>query len=100
MSEYKRLDTASFNALIDNKSSFLSEYADIQKEYISAVEDLIEIWKGRGSEAFYDDAMAIKSNIVGIGDILQTMCDMLEDCKSVFEECDISLETVNRDAVQ
>lgn len=99
MSEYKLLDTTSFNKFIDNRDKFLSEYVAIQKEYVNAVEDLISIWQGKGAKAFYEDATVIKTNIIGIGDILQTMCDMLIDCKSVFDECDISIGKVNKDTI-
>ena len=99
MPEYKRLDTTSFDALIKNKDKFLLEYSAIQKEYLDAVDDLIGVWEGKGAKTFYEDAMVIKTNIVGIGDILQTMCDMLIDCKNVFAECDVSIGNVNKDAL-
>lgn len=98
MAELKLLDTQAFNDFIDNKDTFLTEYTKIQSDYNKIVEDLVKIWKGRGATAFYEDAMTIKSNISGIADILQTMCDMLTDCKNVFDECDAALNKVNKEA--
>ena len=100
MSEYKLLDTGAFNAFIENQDDFVKEYEEIEKEYISIVKDLIAIWKGRGATAFSDDAAIVKSNIVGVGEILQTMCDMLIDCREVFDECDRAVGKSNRKATK
>ena len=99
MSEYKLLDTGAFNRFIEKQGKFVQEYDSIRNEYDSIVNELTKIWKGRGADAFTEDAGIVKTNIVGIGDILQTMCDMLIDCRDVFEECDRSIGQSNRDAV-
>ena len=96
--EFKLLDTGAFNEFIDNQGSYVKEYEAIKKEYDSIVSDLLAFWKGRGADAFSEDAQAVKSNIVGIGDILQTMCDMLIDCREVFNECDHAVGQNNRNA--
>ena len=98
MAEYKRLDTGVFNEFIENQNSILKEYDSIKQEYDAIVKDLTAVWKGRGADAFAEDARTVKANIVGIGDILQTMCDMLIDCRDVFDECDGAIGTANRNA--
>ena len=99
MSKFKLLDTSSFDNFINNKNKFIDTYESIQKDYIKIVDELMENWKGKGAEAFYKDAMEIKTNISNIGEILQTMCDMLIDCKKIYEECDKSIKEVNKNAL-
>jgi uncharacterized protein YukE len=98
MAEYNCLDTGTFDAFIDKQDGFVREYEEIKAEYASIVRDLTAIWKGRGADAFKEDAAAVQTNIVGIGDMLQTMCDMLIDCREVFSECDQSIGKANKDA--
>jgi uncharacterized protein YukE len=100
MSEYKLLDTGVFNVFIDKQGEFVKEYNAIKEEYDSIVSDLTDIWRGRGADAFRSDANTVKSNIVGIGDMLRTMCDMLIDCRDVFHECDTAVGNSNREAAE
>ena len=60
---------------------------------------LLGKWEGVGADAFKGDSNIVRSNIAGLGDILKTMCDMLFDCREVFNECDKPLGAANRDAV-
>lgn len=93
---YVVLDTRAFDKAIKKKSSFIQRYNSINNEYDRIVNDLLTNWKGAGAKAFADDAKAVKTNIAGIFDILKIMCDTLEDCKAVFEECDQGLGEFNR----
>lgn len=91
MAEYKLLDTSYFDDFINQTSKWVNEYERIQKQYDAIVKYLANNWKGNGAKAFQEDAKHIKSTIIGIGDILKTMCDMLYDCKDVFMESDQTL---------
>ena len=96
MSEYVKLDTRAFDRAIAQKDSLVREYNEINTEYERAVSALLNNWRGRGANAFQDDAKKVKENITGIYDILKIMCDTLTDCRDVFGECDKSLGDYNR----
>jgi WXG100 family type VII secretion target len=85
------LDTKAFNAVRDTTDKLVSEYDKIKTDYDSIVNTLLENWKGRGADAFRDDATKVKTNIGGIYDILKTMCDTLKECEEVFAEKDRAL---------
>ena len=90
------LDTRAFDAVIEKKEDLITSYAKINEEYDRIVKSLLDNWKGRGADAFQRDAQTVKTNIVGIYDILKIMCDTLTDCRKVFEECDKTLGDFNR----
>ena len=90
------LDTRCFDQAIAMRPSLVQQYEKIDTTYTETVETLLKNWKGRGAEAFADDARTVKTNITGIFEILKVMCDTLEDCREVFAECDKSLGDYNR----
>ena len=94
---YVVLDTKAFDEAIARKQGLINSYNALNEEYDRIVKTLMENWKGRGAAAFQKDATTVKTNIVGIFDILKTMCDTLCDCKEIFSECDASLGECNRD---
>lgn len=93
---YIRLDTAAFDAAIAMKTRLIQDYNTINDEYDAIVSKLKENWKGEGADAFFKDARIVKSNLVGLFDMVKMMCDTLEDCKEIFTECDTSLGEYNR----
>lgn len=93
---YIVLDTKAFDAAIAQKQDLINSYNSLNKEYDRIVSTLLENWKGRGSTSFQKDAQTVKTNIVGIFDILKTMCDTLTDCREIFSECDTALGEYNR----
>lgn len=90
------LDTRAFDKALEMKDTLLKDYDAINKDFDDAVNALLKNWKGRGADAFKKDAQTVRTNIVGLNDILKTMCDMLEDCKDIFAECDSALGEFNR----
>ena len=95
---YVLLDTKAFDEAIAKKDGLIKTYTELNDEYDRIVNTLMENWKGRGAAAFEKDARTVKTNITGIFDILKIMCDTLEDCKLVFQECDTALGECNRNA--
>lgn len=93
---YVVLDTRAFDAAIGMKEDLIRFYDALNTEYDRIVNTLMQNWKGRGADAFKNDAKAVKTNIIGIYDILKTMCDTLEDCRTIFAECDSALGEYNR----
>lgn len=100
MADYNLLDTSSFEAFISSQGKLRQQYNDIQAQYRRIVNELLEHWKGRGADAFKEDSEKVMSNLIGIQDILSTMCDTLSDCYDIFSECDNSLGANNRNAVE
>ena len=100
--EYVVLDTKAFKEAIEKKEDLINAYNELNQEYDRIINKLMRNWKGRGATAFQKDAQTVKTNIVGIFDILKTMCDTLEDCRAIFAECDTALGEHNRnpDAVK
>ena len=94
--EFVILDTRAFDEVLAKKQDLINSYNAINQEYDRIVAALLENWKGRGATAFQKDAQTVRTNIVGIFDILKTMCDTLQDCKAIFSECDASLGEYNR----
>ena len=90
------LDTKAFDEAIARKQSLIDSYNALNQEYDRIVNNLMANWKGRGAAAFQKDATTVKTNIVGIFDILKTMYDTLSDCKEIFAECDAALGEYNR----
>lgn len=90
------LDTKAFDEAIAKKQDLINSYNALNQEYDRIVNSLLDNWKGRGAAAFQKDAMTVKTNIVGIFDILKIMCDTLSDCKEIFAECDAALGEYNR----
>lgn len=93
---YVVLDTRAFDAAIAKKADLIHDYDALNTEYDRIVSTLLANWKGKGAEAFRKDAQTVKTNIVGIYDILRIMCDTLTDCRTVFTECDSALGEYNR----
>lgn len=93
--EFVVLDTSAFDRAIAKKQTLINSYNAINEEYDRIVSNLLTNWKGRGATAFQKDALTVRTNIVGIFDILKTMCDTLTDCREIFAECDKALGTFN-----
>lgn len=98
MAEFRVLDTGKFDDFIGQKDNLIKRYNELSEEYDTIVKNLLENWKGRGAKAFDEDAKAIKMNIAGLHEILNSMCDVLIDCKEVFVECDEALCESNKTA--
>lgn len=90
------LDTKALDIAIEKKNGLVSLYTELNSDYDRIVNKLMQNWKGKGADAFLNDAQVVKTNIVGIFDILKIMCDTLIDCKEIFKECDVSLGDYNR----
>lgn len=90
------LDTRAFDNALDKKSDILKEYDAITKEYDTICKKLLENWKGKGADAFRKDCETVNTNIVGVQDILKTMCDTIADCRDIFAECDKTMGEYNR----
>ncbi len=93
---YVVLDTKAFDAAIAQKDGLIQAYDALNTEYDRIVSTLLRNWKGKGADAFMNDAQTVKTNITGIYDILKIMCDTLTDCRAVFAECDTGLGEYNR----
>lgn len=91
------LDTRAFDTVLNSKRWIIAEYNSINEEYDRIIQTLKASWKGKGADAFMEDAATVKKNITSICDILKTMCDVLQDCKDVYAECDHALGNYNRD---
>lgn len=96
METYELLDTGAFEKFISSRTQLKERYQEIRDRYNRIVQDLMNGWKGRGAEAFESDTEKIITNITGLQDILATMCDTLQDCRSIFDQCDTSLGSGNR----
>ena len=94
--EYVCLDTKAFDAAISKKQDLINTYNELNTTYDRIVDELMKNWKGKGAAAFKRDAQTVKTNIVGIFDILKIMCDTLTDCREIFSECDTSMGEYNR----
>ena len=93
--EYVLLDTSAFDRAIAQKEKLRYEYRALNNDYDRIVQELSENWKGRGAEAFKKSAKDIRTNIVSLSEILDTMMQTLIDCKTVFEEYDRELGKYN-----
>lgn len=93
---YVVLDTKAFDAAIEKKADLINSYNALNTEYDRIVTALLSNWKGKGATAFKKDVQTVKTNIVGIYDILKIMCDTLTDCRAIFAECDSALGEYNR----
>ena len=67
---YVVLDTKAFDAAIAKKADLINSYNALNTEYDRIVTALLNNWKGKGATAFKKDAQTVKTNIVGIYDIL------------------------------
>lgn len=94
---FKKLDTKSFDEFFKNKEHFISKYDAINSSYDRIVNNLLENWKGKGADAFKNDAQRIKTNVGTIYDTLQDMFNTLTDCYNVIKECDTSMGEFNKD---
>ena len=83
MDEYVLLDTGIIRNAISRKAEFLKRYDDLRDEYVRIVKELSENWK------------KVQKKIGSIYDILKTMSDTIDDCITVFSECDTSLGKYN-----
>lgn len=93
------LDTTKFIEFIEEKPKLLTEYQCLLDKYNEIVETLTGSdgkWKGVGADAFASDAEIVKTNIVGLGDILATMCNTLQDALEIFDECDKSIGQIDK----
>ena len=95
--QYVVLDTSTFNKALEKKQPLVDMYYQLNNKYDAIVKKLMESWKGSGATAFAEDAKIVRTNLVGVFEILKMMCDTLEDCKEIFSECDHALGEYNRD---
>jgi len=89
------IDTKAFDAVMDIKDELVSDYDKLNSEYDRIIETLLSNWQGKGADAFREDATKVKTNIGGIHDILNTMCDTLTDCRSIIAETDTAMGDFN-----
>lgn len=97
------LDTAKIIEFIEEKPKILTEYERLLNKYNEIVDTLTGVdgkWKGVGADAFASDAEIVKTNIVGLGDILATMCSTLQDALEIYDECDRSIGQTNKDVLK
>lgn len=92
---FKLIDTDAFDRAIAKREEFLTRYDQINQDYQNIIEELLENWEGKGADAFRTDSQEVRTNLTGIYDVLKTMCDMLEDCRTVFGEVDTALGQYN-----
>lgn len=100
IAEFQLLDTGYIQAFIGKQEEIKSQYRDLLTRYDTITKQLMENWKGNGADAFREDAQKVTKNIAGIGDILTTMCDALNDCLDIISECDASLGKANRETME
>ena len=93
---YVKLDTRCFDRALEKKEKIIESYNSLNTEYDTCIKKLMQNWKGKGADAFQQDALTVKRNIVGIYEILTLMFDTLTDCRQIFEECDQGLGNSNR----
>lgn len=97
------LDTTKFIEFIEEKPMLLTEYERLLNKYDEIVKTLTGPdgkWKGVGADAFASDAEIVKTNIIGLGDILATMCNTLQDALEIFDECDKSIGQANKEVLK
>lgn len=97
------LDTTKFIEFIEEKPKLLTEYERLLNKYNEIVETLTGAdgkWKGIGADAFASDAEIVKTNIIGLGDILTTMCNTLQDVLEIFDECDRTIGQTNKNVLK
>ena len=92
---YVLLDTSAFDSAIAQRERLENEYKALNDDYDRIVRELSENWRGRGADAFKKSATDIRTNIVGISDILDTMMQTLIDCREVFRDYDKKLGEYN-----
>ena len=97
MSGVNYLNIQNFDDFMNARQNLLERYNELSKEYDNIVEKLLLNWKGRGADAFRDEARNVKSNLAGIEDVLNTMCDILADCATVYKSYDSALGKANRE---
>lgn len=97
MAEHTLLDTRAIDKFLDQRASLIKRYQDLDAEYDKIIQSLKQEWKGRGADAFFEDAKNVKSNITGIKEVLNSMCDLLKNCRDIYGETDTSLGKANRD---
>ena len=95
--EYVLIDTSVIDAVISQKEHLVNEYNAINDEFDQIVNRLLNNWSGKGADAFREDAQTVRTNIIGIYDILKIMCDTLQDCRDVIAEADAALGQYNRE---
>lgn len=93
---YICLDTRAIDNVIKMREALIAAYDRLNDYYDRSVNRLLQNWVGHGADAFKKDAETVRTNIVGIFDILKTMCDTLEDCREIFGKCDATLGVSNR----
>lgn len=98
MAEYVLLDTSAFLEFIEKKDSILTKYHSLEQEYDSIIDTLLENWEGQGAIAFRGDSNKVRKNIASLGDVLDTMCETLQGCLDIFDECDEALGRINRES--
>ena len=84
---YNLLNTGMIQKAVAKRDDILQKYDKINSDYDAIVKKLLDNWKGDGAEAF---------DLTGVYEILKIMCDTLQDCLSVFQECNAGLEEYNR----
>ncbi len=92
--EYVCLDTRVIKRCLDRKNEFIKKYNKINTKYTTLMSKIY--WTGKGADAFFDDAQKVRTNLKGIADVLNGMCDTLKNCLDVIEETDKTLGEFNR----
>lgn len=100
MKDYNVLDTRAFEKFTSSKDELISRYSLLTEEYDSVVNYLSTNWKGKGADAFIEDAEKVRTNIIGIKETLNMMCDILSDCLEIYTQCDVSLGKANEEAIK
>ena len=92
-------DSKALENFIIQRQSLIEEYEGINNDFLNTIHELCDHWHGYGASAFRVDTERITANLRGIGDIMNTMCDTLEDCLDLVSELDASLGNANKSAL-
>lgn len=90
---FNSIDTRVIDRCIAKRANLTYRYDMISTKYEEILKGIK--WQGEGADAFFDDANKVRTNLKGIGDILSTMCDALQDIRSVYETTDKALAECN-----
>ncbi len=96
---FVHLDSKALDTVLEKKDRLLNAYNEINTRYDTIVQNLLNNWKGTGANAFEEDAHAVKMNIGSIQEILQTMCDVLQDCRDLYQLYDTAIGEFNADPI-
>lgn len=88
MGNVNHLNTEHFDSTVTAYEGYIKQFEELVKEVNSICAEVVQNWKGKGSDAFEKDYRQVQLNLKDITDIMYEIRDALTNANSEYLKTD------------